>query len=132
LAVEVEIDVPEASGSKAAKGSKRAPARQIAKPRGKALEPIKEDVAPVNGKKPVAAARKVAPKLGYLPLPKAFGSFSDWRINITTANTTFDDRFADKIRPARSAIVFGTGDSGEFGLGDDERGEKSKPELHEL
>jgi hypothetical protein len=78
LAVEVEIDVPEASGSKAAKGSKRAPARQIAKPRGKALEPIKEDVAPVNGKKPVAAARKVAPKLGYLPLPKAFGSFSDW------------------------------------------------------
>lgn len=29
-------------------------------------------------------------------------------------------------------MVFGTGDSGEFGMGDDEkdRGEKSKPELH--
>lgn len=29
-------------------------------------------------------------------------------------------------------MVFGTGDSGEFGLGDDERGEKNKPELHTL
>jgi alpha-tubulin suppressor-like RCC1 family protein len=27
-------------------------------------------------------------------------------------------------------MVFGTGDSGEFGMGDDERGEKNKPELH--
>jgi alpha-tubulin suppressor-like RCC1 family protein len=26
-------------------------------------------------------------------------------------------------------MVFGTGDSGEFGMGDDERGEKNKPEL---
>lgn len=37
---------------------------------------------------------------------------------------------SDHIRPPRTLLVFGTGDSGEFGLGDDERGEIARPRLH--